>query len=184
MEANSATGSKFYNLITAKQDFISERSQTWTPSYSVVNVTDDSFEVTTYDADTGKVLDGSSSYKIVKKAEDTKKEAYALKSQYESALGGAKEESTRIIGQAKKDAKAEYDRILDEADQAAGKLMKDARETIDLEKEKTLRDMQSEVAALAVSAAKKMVKQQYGADADQAAYDQFLKEAGDAHDDK
>ena len=75
-------------------------------------------------------------------AEDTKKEAYALKSQYESALGGAKEESTRIIGQAKKDAKAEYDRILDEADQAAGKLMKDARETIDLEKEKTLRDMQ------------------------------------------
>ena len=27
-------------------------------------------------------------------AEDTKKEAYALKSQYESALGGAKEEST------------------------------------------------------------------------------------------
>ena len=102
-------------------------------------------------------------------AEDTKKEAYALKSQYESALGGAKEE---------------YDRILDEADQAAGKLMKDARETIDLEKEKTLRDMQSEVAALAVSAAKKMVKQQYGADADQAAYDQFLKEAGDAHDDK
>ena len=117
-------------------------------------------------------------------AEDTKKEAYALKSQYESAFGGAKEESTRIIGQAKKDAKAEYDRILDEADQAAGKLMKDARETIDLEKEKTLRDMQSEVAALAVSAAKKMVKQQYGADADQAAYDQFLKEAGDAHDDK
>ena len=49
LEANSATGSKFYNLITAKQDFISERSQTWTPSYSVVNVTDDSFEVTTYD---------------------------------------------------------------------------------------------------------------------------------------
>lgn len=75
LEANSATGSKFYNLITAKQDFISERSQTWTPSYAVINVTDDSFEVTTYDADTGKVLEGSSSYKIVKKAEDTKVQA-------------------------------------------------------------------------------------------------------------
>ena len=70
-------------------------------------------------------------------AEDTKKEAYALKSQYESALGGAKEESTRIIGQAKKDAKAEYDRILDEADQAAGKLMKDARETRSQAKNRT-----------------------------------------------
>ena len=67
LEANSATGSKFYNLITAKQDYISERSQTWTPSYSVVNVTDDTFEVEVYDADTGNKLDGSSSYKIVKK---------------------------------------------------------------------------------------------------------------------
>ena len=67
LEANSATGSKYYNLITAKQDYISERSQTWTPSYSVVNVTDDTFEVEVYDADTGNKLDGSSSYKIVKK---------------------------------------------------------------------------------------------------------------------
>lgn len=117
-------------------------------------------------------------------AEDTKKEAYALKGQYEAALSGAKEESSQIIHQAKKDAKVEYDRILDEADKKAGKLLKDARETIDLEKEKTLRDMQSEVAALAVNAAKKMVKQQYGAEADQAAYDQFLKEAGEVHDDK
>lgn len=75
LEANSATGSKFYNLITAKQDFISERSQTWTPSYSVINVTDDSFEVVTYDAETGNKLDGSSSYKIVKRAEDTKVQA-------------------------------------------------------------------------------------------------------------
>ncbi len=40
LEANSATGSKFYSLIASKQDFISERSQTWTPTYSVVKVTD------------------------------------------------------------------------------------------------------------------------------------------------
>lgn len=48
LEANSATGSKFYNLIASKQDYISERSQTWTPSYSVVTVTDNSFSVKTY----------------------------------------------------------------------------------------------------------------------------------------
>lgn len=69
LEANSATGSKFYNLITAQQDYISERSQSWTPSYSVIDVTDDSFTVTAYDATTGKELDGSSKYKIVKKDE-------------------------------------------------------------------------------------------------------------------
>ena len=43
MEANSATGSKYYNLISTQQDYIAERSQTWTPTYSVVNVTSDSF---------------------------------------------------------------------------------------------------------------------------------------------
>ena len=72
LEANSATGSKFYNLIASKQDYISERSQTWTPSYSVVTVTDNSFSVKTYDASTRQELAGSSSYKIVKKAETQK----------------------------------------------------------------------------------------------------------------
>lgn len=67
LEANSATGSKFYNLIATQQDFISERSQSWTPTYSVVNVTDDSFAVTVYDASKGNQLEGSSTYKIVKK---------------------------------------------------------------------------------------------------------------------
>ena len=72
LEANSATGSKFYNLIASKQDYISERSQTWTPSYSVVTVTDNSFSVKTYDASTRQELAGSSSYKTVKKAETQK----------------------------------------------------------------------------------------------------------------
>lgn len=72
LEANSATGSRFYNLIASKQDYISERSQTWTPSYSVVTVTDNSFSVKTYDASTRQELAGSSSYKIVKKAETQK----------------------------------------------------------------------------------------------------------------
>ena len=68
LEANSATGSKFYNLIASKQDFISERSQTWTPTYSVVKVTDKKFSVTTYDATTRKTLQGSTTYTIVKDA--------------------------------------------------------------------------------------------------------------------
>lgn len=72
LEANSATGSKFYNLIQTKQNYISERSQTWTPSYSVIDVTDNTFTVKTYDVATGAALGGSSEYTIVKKeAKDT-----------------------------------------------------------------------------------------------------------------
>lgn len=75
IEANSATGSKFYNLIAQKQDYISERSQTWTPSYAVINMTSNSFTIATYDALTGKMLEGSTPYTIVKSADKTALEA-------------------------------------------------------------------------------------------------------------
>lgn len=85
-EANSATGSKFYNLIPVQQDYIAERSQTWTPSYSVIDVSESAITVTTYDASTGAVLAGSDSYTIVKEADKT-----ALKKAVEEAKAKLKE---------------------------------------------------------------------------------------------
>lgn len=67
MEANSSTGSKYYNLISTQQDYIAARSQTWTPTYSVIDITKDSFTINTYDVNTGKPLDQS--FTITKKAE-------------------------------------------------------------------------------------------------------------------
>ena len=70
MEANSATGSKFYELIAEQQDYIAARSQTWTPTYSVIDFTtaDDgsstSFTINTYDVTTGDKIDDS--YTITK----------------------------------------------------------------------------------------------------------------------
>lgn len=65
-EQNSATGSKFYELIAEQQNFIAERSQTWTPTYSVMNVNDNRLSITTYDASTGEQLENSSTYTIIK----------------------------------------------------------------------------------------------------------------------
>lgn len=74
-EANSATGSKYYDLFNPVQDYIAEKSQTYTPTYSVINVTEDTFSVTTYDAgkleagegtEDGGQLAGSSTYTIKK----------------------------------------------------------------------------------------------------------------------
>ena len=48
MTANSASGSKFYELIPTQQDYIAERSQNWLPSYSVIDMDSDSFSITTY----------------------------------------------------------------------------------------------------------------------------------------
>ena len=65
MTSNSATGSKFYNLIERKQDYVAARSQTWRPTYSVINITDEKFTINTYDAETGTPIDQS--YSIIKK---------------------------------------------------------------------------------------------------------------------
>ncbi len=48
MTANSASGSKFYELISAQQDYIAERSQNWLPSWSVITLSEDSFSIDTY----------------------------------------------------------------------------------------------------------------------------------------
>lgn len=87
LEANSSTGSKFYNLIQTKQDYIAERSQTWTPSYSVISVDEDSFSITTYDGISGQELSESSTYTIVK--DDRTPQEIKGTSSYEKKVGDA-----------------------------------------------------------------------------------------------
>ena len=48
MTANSASGSKYYELIATQQDYIVARSQNWLPSYSVITMDADSFSIETY----------------------------------------------------------------------------------------------------------------------------------------
>ena len=64
MSSNSATGSKFYELIPQQQDYIAARNQDWRPTYSVIHITKNSFTIDTYDVETGKPIDES--YSIVK----------------------------------------------------------------------------------------------------------------------
>ena len=48
MTANSASGSKYYELISTQQDYIAERSQNWLPSWSVITLSETSFSIDTY----------------------------------------------------------------------------------------------------------------------------------------
>lgn len=47
--ANSASGSKFYELISTQQDYIAYRNQNELPNYSVIEMDDDTFKITTYE---------------------------------------------------------------------------------------------------------------------------------------
>ena len=76
----------------------------------------------------------------------------------------------------------EYNQILNEANEKADKVMKTARESLNQEREQAFDDMKAQVAGLAMDAAKKILLENADSISSADAYDQFLKDAGDAHD--
>lgn len=55
MEANSSTGSKFYELIPTQQDYIAARNQNWNPTYSVIRINQNTFSIDTYEIAGGQL---------------------------------------------------------------------------------------------------------------------------------
>ena len=55
MTANSSSGSKYYDLVPRMQSYIAKRWQEDVPTYSIVNMTDDSLTINTYRTDNGEI---------------------------------------------------------------------------------------------------------------------------------
>lgn len=116
-EANSATGSKYYQLIGTQQNYIAARSQSWRPTYSVIDFTETTLTVKIYDAATNTelVADGNikTSYTIVKSVEkeDLKKEIESaeVKLGEVKAAGTYTEESVQKLSDTIDAAKAIYE---------------------------------------------------------------------------
>lgn len=116
-EANSATGSKYYQLIGTQQNYIAARSQSWRPTCSVIDFTETTLTVKTYDAATNTelVADGNikTSYTIVKSVEkeDLKKEIESaeVKLGEVKAAGTYTEESVQKLSDTIDAAKAIYE---------------------------------------------------------------------------
>lgn len=111
-------------------------------------------------------------------AQDTQDEANRLKAEYEEALSGAKKESAEIVDKARIDARAEYDRIVGEAGAKAGNIIENAKENVRIGREQTMKELQSQIAGLAIASAEKIV-----GDKEQNIYDQFLGEVGGTDED-
>ena len=115
-------------------------------------------------------------------ARHVNEQANELKAQYEDALKQAHEESAQIVEKARKSAQAEYESRMDAADAEAQKIIANAHKAIDLEREKTVQELQSQIAGLAMAATAKVL-----GDTDQAAqnklmYEQFLAKTGGLND--
>jgi len=104
-------------------------------------------------------------------AKDTEEQAYELKGKYEDALKSAKDESMRIVNQAKDDANTQ-----------AGAMLDKAKADIRTEQENAMKAMESRVAEIALDAASKIMGEKNSSQQDLSLYDQFIKEAGDSND--
>lgn len=65
MTANSSSGSKYYDLTARQQSYIAARWQEDVPTYSVVDITDDTFTINTYRTDTNEKIDTTYTIKKV-----------------------------------------------------------------------------------------------------------------------
>lgn len=65
MTANSASGSKYYDLVTKKQAYVASRWQEDVPTYSTIDINDTTFTINTFRTDTNAKIDDT--FTITKK---------------------------------------------------------------------------------------------------------------------
>lgn len=116
----------------------------------------------------------------LQEADDTKSEAYQLKSNYEEELKNAGEKATGIIKEARVRAELEYNKKLDEAKVDAAKFIAEANKTIELEKKKSMESAQAEIAGIAMLAAAKVIGKNVDDNTNKQFLGDFLKEVGAA----
>ena len=112
-------------------------------------------------------------------AQNSQKEADALKKQYEASLADAKEESDRMIKEAKMQAGIEYDLILATADEKSRQILDDAKKAGLWERERAVKEAGDQIAQMAIAAASKIVSQTCGEKQNYDIYEEFLKKAGE-----
>ena len=114
------------------------------------------------------------------KAEEKEAEALELKDKYDDMLSHTKEESARILETSRENAKKDDNRI-QKAESQASQILAKAQKDIELEREKTIEDLHSQIAQVAMEAAGKILMEKVDASTDQALYNQYITGAGDSH---
>lgn len=106
-------------------------------------------------------------------AKNAKQEAAALKSGYVAKLNEAENTAKDIIKEARTAANAERDKIITKAKNEAGSIMQNANRQIELEKERSLKNIRLEIAGIAMEAA---VKASKSGDISESSIDSFIND--------
>lgn len=114
----------------------------------------------------------------IESATKDKKEAAALKEEYDSKLKAIEKERDEILSEARRKAQRREAEIVEEANAEAERIMAHARQEIELEKSKVSDDMRREIVRVATAMAAKIIEQQIDESKQDALIEDTLKEMG------
>lgn len=112
-------------------------------------------------------------------AGEQKASAEALKLQYEQSIAEMETEKKRVLSEARNNADAEYERIIEDATREARQLKEAAKEEARQQRAQIVKAAEKEIAGFVVDAAAKMVGSSNSPETDSALYSKFLDKAGD-----
>ncbi len=115
----------------------------------------------------------------IETAESLKEDADKMKEEISAELAKSRETAQDIINRAQKTADMQKEEIIASAKAEANKIVEKANAEIKEEKEKALGEIRDEAAALAISAASKLIDQSLDDDAHKKLVDKYIEEAGE-----
>ena len=111
-------------------------------------------------------------------AEGARTEADALRSEYQTRLKGAEEETEEILKNAVKRARAKEEEILAEASEKASLTLARAEKQIELEKARTVNELKDEMSEMALGSARAVVERDVSAEEHKDLIDDFIEKIG------
>lgn len=111
-------------------------------------------------------------------ADNARKSAKQLQTEYEEKLNHAEAESEQILKNAVRRAQLKEEEILKEADRQAERTMERAHEQIALEKKQAINDVKDQVGAMAIGIASAVIERDVSEDEHKKLIDDFIGKMG------
>ena len=112
-------------------------------------------------------------------AESSKKDAAAIKTEYEKKLEAANEESEQIVKNAIRRAQLKEEEILREADEQVARKLQRAAEEVELEKKRAINEVKNEVSEMAIGIASAVIERDVSESEHKALIDDFIRTMGE-----
>ncbi len=116
----------------------------------------------------------------LKDADQAKLEAAESRKNYEEQIKKIREESDKLLNEARIKATREYDEIIVNAKKDALVIVEKGRQDVERERAEMLRQVRQQIAALAITAATKVVQANMDTESNKSMVDKFIDEAGAA----